>query len=53
MVNLVALVLGVVHKLFELFAEQMDLAEVERTEIGEERLVDQVVINAEVESMLS
>ena len=51
-VNLVALVLRVVHKFFELLAEQMDLAKVEWTEVREKGLIDQVVIDTEVEGML-
>ena len=39
MVNLVRAVLLVVYKLLELFAEEMHLAEIERAEVCEERLV--------------
>ena len=53
MVNLIVLVLRVVHKLFQLFAEQVHLAQIEGSKVSEERLVDQVVIDAEIEGMLA
>ena len=53
MVNLIVLVLRVVHQLFQLFAEQVHLAQIERSKVSEERLVDQVVIDAEIEGMLA
>jgi len=52
-IDLVVLVLIVVHELLQLFTEQVNFSEVERAKICEERLIDQVVVNAEVEGMLA
>jgi hypothetical protein len=52
-VNFESFVLCVVHQLFELFAEQVNFPEIKRTKISEERLVNQVVVDAEVEGVLA
>ena len=53
MVDLVVLILLVVHKLLELLAEEMDLAEIKGAEISKEGLIDQVVVDAEIEGVLA
>ena len=50
-VNLVVAVLLVIDQLLKFLAEQMDLSQIEWTEISEEGFVDEVVIDAEVESV--
>ena len=52
-VDLVVLILRVIHEFFQLFAEEVHFAEVERAEVRKEGLVDEVVVNAEVEGMLA
>ena len=51
-VNFVVLVLLVVHQLFKLLAEEMNLAQVERAKVSEEGFVDKVIVDAEVEGVL-
>ena len=51
-INLVVLVLLIIHELLELLTEQVHLAQVERTKVCEEGLVDKIVVDAEVEGML-
>ena len=53
MVDLIVLILLVVHELFEFFAEKMHLAEIKWSKISEEGLVNKIVIDAEVESVLA
>ena len=53
MINLIALILRVIHQLLELLAEQMYFTKIEWSKVSEERLVDQVVIDAEIEGMLA
>lgn len=53
MIDLVVLVLLIIHELFELFAEQMHLAQVKGSEIRKKRLIHQVIIDAEVERVLA
>ena len=52
-IDLVLRILCVRHKLFELLAEQVYLAKVKGPEVGEEGLIDQVIVNAEVEGVRS
>jgi len=52
-VNFIVLVLLVIHQFLQLLAEQVHFAQVERAEVGEKRLVDQIVVDAEVERVLS
>lgn len=51
-INLVVLVLLVVHEFLKFLAEKMDLAEVKGTKVSKERLIHEVVVNAEVEGVL-
>jgi hypothetical protein len=51
MVNLIRAILLVVYKLLELLTKQMHLAEVERAKVREERLVHEIVVDAEVEGV--
>ena len=51
-VDLVVLVLLVVHKFLKFLAEQVHLAQVERAKVSEKRLVNKVVVDAEVEGVL-
>ena len=53
MVDLVVFVLLVIHEFLELLAKQVNFSEIKRTKICEIRLVNQVVINAEVEGVLA
>ena len=53
MINLVVLVLRVIHKLLQLFAEEVHFTQIKGSKVSEERLVDQVVIDAEIEGMLA
>ncbi len=53
MVNFIVLVLRVSHELLELLAKEVNFSEIKWTEISKERLVHQVVINAEVKGMLA
>ena len=53
MVNLVALILRVIHQLLEFLAEQMHFAEVKRAKVSEEGFIHKIIINAEVEGVLS
>jgi len=52
-VDFVVLVLIVVHKLLKFFAEKVNFAEIEWTKIGEEWLINEIVVNAEIECMLA
>ena len=51
-VDLELLIVGVIHQLLKLLAELVDLAQVQRAEVGEERFVNQVVVDAEIKRML-
>ena len=53
MVDLVVLVLLVIHELLQLFAKQMDLSEIQWPKVCKERLVHQIIVNAEVEGVLT
>ena len=53
MVDLVGLILRVIHELFQLFTEQMHFTEIEWPEVCEEWFVDEIVVNAEVEGVLT
>jgi len=52
-VDLVVFVLLVIHEFLELLAKQVNFSEIKGTKICEIRLVNQVVINAEVEGVLA
>lgn len=52
-VNLIILVLLIVHELLELFAEEMNFSKVKWTKISEVWFINQVVVDAEVESVLA
>lgn len=52
-IDLVLRILSIGHKFFELLAEQVYFPKIERPEVGEERLIDQVIVNAEVEGVRS
>ena len=53
MVNLVALILRIIHQLLKLFAEKMYLPKIQWSEVSEEGLINQIIIDAEVESVLA
>ena len=53
MVDFVVLVLIVVHKLLKFFAEKVNFAKIEWSEIGEKWLVNEIVVNAEIECVLA
>ena len=53
MIDFVVLVLLIIHKLLKLFAEQMDLAKIKRTKVRKERFIYQIIVDAEVESVLT
>ena len=52
-VNLVGLILRVIHELLQLLTEQMHFAQIERSEVGEERFVHEIIVDAEVERVLT
>jgi len=52
-VDFVVLILGIIHEFLELLAEEVDFTQVERAEVSEEWLIHEVVIDAEVESVLA
>ena len=52
MINLIALILRVIHQLFQLLTEQMHFAKVKRSEICKERLINEIIVDAEVKGML-
>ena len=52
-VDLVVFVLLVIHELLKFLAEQMHFAEVKRAKICKIRLVNQIVVNAEVKGVLA
>lgn len=47
------LVIGVTHKLLELLAELVDLAQIQRPKIGEKGLIDQVVVDTKIKCVLA
>ena len=53
MIDLVVLILSIVHKFFQLLAKQMNLTKVKRAKISEKWLINQIVVNAEIEGMLT
>ena len=53
MVDLVGLILRVIHELFELLTEQMHFTEIKWPEVCEEWFVDEIVVDAEVEGVLT
>ena len=53
MVNFVILVLLIAHELLEFLAEEVHLSKIKWTEICKKRLVDEIVIDAEIEGVLS
>ena len=53
MVDLVGLILRVIHELFQLLTEQMHFTEIKWPEVCEEWFVDEIVVNAEVEGVLT
>jgi len=53
MVNFERFVLGIVHQFFQLFAKQMYFSQIKWPKVCEERLVNKVVIDTKVESVLS
>ena len=53
MVNLVGLILRVIHELFELLTEQMHFTKIKGSEVCEEWFVHKIIVNAEVEGMLT
>ena len=50
-IDFVLRVLLISHQLLQFLAEQMNFSEIEWTEVGEERFVDEIVIDAEVEGV--
>ena len=53
MINLVVLVLLVIHEFLKLLTKQVNLAQVKWTEIRKKRLVNQIIVDAKVESVLT
>jgi hypothetical protein len=52
-INLVVLVLLVIHQFLQLLAKQVNLAQVKWTKIRKKWLVDEIIVNAKVESVLA
>lgn len=52
-IDLIVLVLLVIHEFFKLLAEQMHLTQVEWTKVSEKGLIDEIVVDTEVKSVLS
>ena len=52
-VDLVVLILLIVHEFFKFLAEQVHLSQIEGTKVSKEWRVDEVIVDAEVESMLT
>ena len=53
MINFEVLVLCVCHEFFKFFAEQVNFSKIQRAKVGEERFVNEIIIDAKVKGMLT